>query len=820
MLWHAVVAMSVFRKFPLGTRLFALVALPLLITSVWLWAAMQATLPVEGRLRLTRGVSAPVTIDRDSAGAVHIRAEDDNDAFFAVGFAHAQDRLWQLELQQRMVRGSLSELFGKESVESDLWFRTLGLYESTASAWAALSPQARRSLTAYSAGINAWLAEKHRLPAEFQVFGIRPSGWSERDSLAWVKMFALNLGGNYRREIARYVASKSLNQAQLSAFFPNYPLDAPSTVAAIGDHDVSQLVALSDFQQSLEQQFGLALPNTGSNAWVVSGRHTQDGSALLANDPHLGLQIPSLWYVLSVDAPTLKTSGMSLVGLPLVVFGRNAHIAWGGTNMMADAQDLFFERSDPSGANYAVEDQWQPFASRTESIRVRADFPGPLRKQNAPLSLTIRTSRHGPVISDRFGVFDQPVSLRWTALDAGDTSYEAFFRMNYATDWTSFKDAMSVHVAPAMNLVYADREGNIGYLGVGRIPVRRQGNGTLPSPGWDDNYGWSGEIPPAQWPQSFNPPKGYIVSANNKVGNDAYPYFISNDWASPARAIRIEQLLRARIDSGQQLNVLDMQRIQGDTVDLEAAAMMAQLRKRLPAGEHGARAAAYLKDWNGDMRAESQAAAIFHVWMRHFRQSGMGGRNGNYWDDQQEKKILDSLQRNVALDYLATQLDAGGSAWCDDPATTAYENCNAALATAQEAALWELHTLKGDWSMESWHWGEVQTTVYAHTPFSQWKPLGNLFGRRIGSGGSPNTVNAADSVFAGSDGYLQAFGAGFRQVISLHPTQSAHYYMVSTGQSGNIASEHYDDMVVPFRDLQYRRIDIDAVPAIAPGSAR
>ncbi len=809
----------VFRRFPLSARLLIMIALPSLCVGIWLWTGMQASLPTQGRLQLTNGVSGPVTINRDRDGAVHIVASDDNDAFFAVGYAHAQDRLWQLELQRRMARGTLSELFGKDSVESDLWFRTLGLYESTESAWSALSPEAQRSLSAYCAGINAWIAERHPLPIEFQAFGIGPAGWTERDSLAWVKMFALNLGGNYRREISRYVARKALSDEQLLAFFPHYPQAEPAALAVINDRDTAPLLALGEFQQQMEQRFGLALPHTGSNAWVVAGKHTTDGAALLSNDPHLGLQIPSLWYVLSVDAPSLKVSGMSLVGLPLVVFGRNADIAWGGTNMMADAQDLFFERPDAGGRHYAVADQWQAFATRTETIHVRADFPGPLRKENAPIVLTVRSSRHGPVISDRFGVFDQPVSLRWTALDAGDTSYEAFYRMNYASDWNSFKSAMSAHVAPAMNLVYADREGNIGYLGVGRIPVRKQGDGTLPSPGWNEGFGWSGEIPPAQWPQRFNPPSGYIVSANNEVVNDRHPYFISYDWASPARALRIEQLLQARIDNGQRLGVDDMQRIQGDTIDLEAAAMMTQLRSRLPSGDHAQRAAVYLKDWNGDMRADSQAAAIFHVWMRHFRLQGAHGRSGNSWDDQQGKKILGALQRQVSLDYLRTQLDPNGSPWCDDTSTPKRENCDAALAASLQAALWELHRLKGDWSMKSWKWGEVQSTVYAHTPFNQWKPLGKVFGRRIGNGGSPNTVSAADSDFAGSDGYLQDFGAGFRQVIALRPSHTQHFYMLSTGQSGNIASPHYDDMVLPFRDLEYRQLDRDVEVTTGQGGA-
>lgn len=787
--------------------MIAAVLLPLLIGALWVHSSLKSSLPDEGVLQLTQGVSAPVTITRDASGVPHIRAASDVDAFFAVGYVQAQDRLWQLELQKRMARGRLSEVFGKKSVDTDVWFRTLGLYESTKSAWPALSPEARQSLTAYTAGINAWIAEKHTLPVEFRVLGIRPEPWTELDSLAWVKLFALDLGGNFRREIARYVARQSLTDTQLAAFFPAYPQDAPTTIATIAGHDAANLLALADFQEKLERDYALAHPNVGSNAWVVSGRHTRDGAALLANDPHLGLQIPSLWYAISVDAPTFNVSGMSLVGLPVAVLGRNASIAWGGTNMMADAQDLFFERPDSTGERYQVNGEWHAFQTRTETLHVRADFPQRLRRHYAPVILKVRSTRNGPVISDHFGVFNQPVALRWTALDEGDTSYEAFFRLNYAKDWAGFEAALSHHVAPAMNIVYIDRVGNIGYVGAGRIPVRRKGEGTLPSPGWDDAYGWSGQVSPMQWPRSYNPPSGYIVTANNKVANSSYPYFISHDWAPPARARRIEDLLRERIDAHRPMSLDDMQRIQSDTLDLDAAALIAELKRRLPEGEHADQAASYLKNWNGDMRADSQAAAIFAGWMRHFRQTAFGDELHGSWNNPQATNILRNLQEDVRLDYVLALLKRDDRTWCDNSGTPGRETCDDVLAATQNTALWELYKLKGDWSMASWRWDEVQRTTYSHTPFSQWKPLTKLFERRIGNGGSENSINVASSQFNNADGYLQKFGAGFRQVIAMKGDRTEHLYMNSTGQSGNIMSPHYDDMVVPFRDVTYRTLE-------------
>lgn len=794
---------DLWRRHPLAIRLVLFFLLPLLLIGGWLWVHLLRSLPETGTTRLTQGVSAPVTLIRDAHGTVLIKAANDRDAYYAIGYAQAQDRLWQLQLQRWMVRGRLSEVFGKNSIDSDVWFRTLGLHESARNAWPALSPPAQASLTAYTAGVNAAIAQTRTLPLEFQLFGVQPEAWTPVDSLAWTKMFALNLGGNFRREIDHYLARSALTPTQAAFFFPGYPLnaaDAPPVGAAM-----PALAGLADWQDRLQRDSQFAHFDTGSNAWAVQGRLTSSGGALLSNDPHLGLQIPSSWYAIAVDSPTLKTSGMSLVGLPVVVFGRNERIAWGGTNMMADTQDLYLERADAEGKQYESDGTWKPFETRSESIRVRADFPERLHRPYVPIALKVRRSEHGPIVSDYFGLFDAPVALRWTGLDTADTSYEAFFRLGYAQDWNQFKQALGHHVAPAMNMLYADRAGNIGQLGAGRIPIRKKGSGTLPVPGWDTGYGWSGYIPPAQWPETYNPPSGYLVNANNRIVGEEYPYFISHDWASPARARRIEQLLREHIDSGHKLSADDMKRIQADTLDLDAARLMGVLRKRLPDGRHAAQAAQYLSRWDGDMRADSQAAAIFHSWMRHLRQRLFQERLRGTWEAPQAGRFLDQLGAGVGTAQLTNLLEGDGGGWCDQTRDTAKDSCSQLLAASQADALEELYKLRGDWSMRSWQWGKIQRTLYAHAPLSSMKPLNKVFERRIGNGGSADTVNVAVSRFVEGEGYLQDFGPGFRQVIELGPAGIAHSYMSSTGQSGNVLSPYYDDMIKPFRNVGYVR---------------
>jgi len=797
-----------FRRYPLISRVVVFVLLPIAVVVLWAWMRLHQALPEAGATRLTQGVSAPVELSRDAQGAVHIRASNDRDAYFAVGYAHAQDRLWQLEVQRRMARGELSEVFGKDSIDLDVWFRTLGLHASARSAWPALSDEAKASLTAYTAGINAAIAANPTPPIEFHLLRIRPQPWTEIDALAWIKVFALNLSGNYRREIDRALAYERLTPRQLAVFFPDGSRDTPTTLPTHLAPDT--LAALAGAHDRFVERTQLAVPGSGSNAWAVAGRHTADGRALLANDPHLGLQIPSLWYAIDVKTPTLQVSGMSLIGLPLVIFGRNERIAWGGTNMMADVQDLFVERANAAGTHYARADEWLPFETREERIRVRADFPDALRRPYVPVRLTVRRTRHGPIVSDHFRIFDAPVALRWTALDPDDTTYEAFFRLNRARDWNQFRSALHLHVAPALNMLYADRDGRIGYLGAGRIPLRREGQGSAPVPGWDDRYAWVGEVPPSAWPQIHDPASGLLINANNRIVGSDYPYFISNDWASPARARRIEQLLRARIAAGGKLAISDMARIQSDTIDLEAKAMMRVLRDRLPQQGHAATAADLLRDWNGEMAGDSRAAAIFQVWMRHLREQVFADELRGVWNDPQGGRFLRGLASDVRLSQLAELLRDDPDRWCDRRDTREREDCAHALAVSLDKALEELHKLRGDWSMQDWRWDSVHRTRYRHMPMSSIKPFDRIFERRVQNGGSENSINVSASEFAYAEGYLQHFGPGFRQIMAMGTNGVEHLYMNSTGQSGNIMSPHYDDMVQPFQRMRYVRLDTTA----------
>jgi penicillin G amidase len=779
-----------FGKYPLTLRILAFVVVPMLGCGIAAWVHFRSSLPSHDVPSIETGVRSAVKLSRDEHGITYIRAASDRDAFFALGYAHAQDRLWQMELQRRIAQGRLAEIFGRAALRQDVWMRTLGLYAAAESSWGALDPEARESLSAYAAGVNAYIASKPVLPLEFALFGVEPKQWREVDSLAWSKVFALNLAGNMKNEVTNWVAAQYLTPTQLADL--GLPVIQPQDTAA---REAPQ--GLARLQQEIESGLRIGGRHVGSNAWVVSGKHMRDGRAALANDTHLGLQIPSLWYVASLKGDRLDVVGMTLVGLPVVVFGRNAHVAWGGTSMMADAQDLYLEQPNPQDPReYARGDKWKRFETRTESIDVKADFPAALRGRVAPVTIQVRRTEAGPIVSDVVGAIDQPVALKWTALESGDTSYGAFLRANYASDWNSFRSAFEPFVAPALNLVYVDADNNIGSLGVGRVPVRSKGDGRMPVPAWSGDYRWNGYVPFAEWPQQFNPPGGIIVTANDGPAGPDGGHFISADWAPPYRATRIRELLQR--SSGGALTLDDFQRIQADTVDSGAAALLAYLRTTQTADANQQRALAYLAKWNGDMRADSVAATIFYVWTRHLRDELFRKPLAGHWNRPLQRDELGLVAANASYGQLLQVLTGSSSNWCDGAALAP---CTDAVQRSLAAALSELEKFRGG-NMDKWRWGEVHHTVYRHLGFSDAGAFAAVFERRIGNGGSSDTINVASAEYRESEGYEQSFGPGFRQLVQFGDVVQ-HRYMNSTGQSGNVLSQHYDDMVQPFRDTRF-----------------
>lgn len=752
---------------------------------------LRRSLPqVNGTVKV-QGVQGAVEIVRDADGVPYIYAQTDLDAMFGLGYVHAQDRLWQMEFQRRVGAGRLSEVLGEATVDTDKFLRTLGTYRAAQQAWEALSPQAQQVVNAYVAGVNAYLAAKPALPIEFTILGFTPAPWQPVDCMVWAKMMAWNLGGDYDAELVRAQIYQALGEARAAQLFPTYPSNGTLIVPNLGQ----SAGALAHLSTGVRAMLGADALNIGSNNWVVSGARTTTGKPLLANDPHLGAQIPSIWYLASIQGNRLHVIGATLPGMPGVPTGHNDRVAWGVTNLGPDVQDLYMERINPANPNEVeVNGAWQPLTVISETIQVKG------RKE--PIFWAARASRHGPLISDVTSDATTTLALRWTALDAGDTTIEAFLGVMYAANWDEFRNALRAYVTPSQNFVYADVDGNIGYYGPGRIPIRKQGNGFMPVPGWNDDYAWTGFIPFDDLPHDFNPASGYIATANNKVVPDAYPYFLATDWAPRYRAARIVEMIEAK----PKLSPDDIAAMQADQKSLQALELLPFFLQTPTETPQEAQALDLLKNWDGVMRQDSAAAAIYAAWLLHL----------------QPALLQDDLGKTLGADYLASfhptyllqTLSEANSPWCDNVLTPAREDCRATQHVALQEALKDLTARMGSSDLKTWRWDKVHVTEFPHNPFDQVSALKNIFSRQIPNGGDGSTVNVGP--FRPSQPFVQRHVPSIRQISDLSDWNSSRF-MHTTGQSGNVLSNHYDDLIARWQKVEYLPMvfDRDKVKAVS-----
>ncbi len=738
--------------------ILGLIVLALLGLFVWLWFSTRPQLTGTAELR---GLTGTVSVTRDRWGVPHIVARaSDADALFALGYVHAQDRLWQMEFQRRVARGQLSEVLGSAALEQDKFLRTWGFYRAAERALPALSARTRGLLSAYTAGVNAGV-EAGKLPLEFRVLGFKPGRWTDVDSVAWQKLMAFDLGGNWDQELnARRIVDK-LGAGELDTLYPPYPAGAPTILSArdLRKQDFSApdsgavlspaTRAVLSRQAAVVASLGFApAPDKGSNDWVVSGRFTGSGKPLLADDPHLGLQAPMLWYLAELRGPTLHVIGATIPGLPGVVIGRNDRVAWGVTNTGPDVQDLYLE---PPGS---------VFKTRTEVIKV---------KGQPDTRLTVRGSRHGPIITGTGGVNVQNVALRWTALDPGDTTLDAFLGLNYARNWGDFTTALQKYVTPMQNFVYADVDGNIGYYAPGRVPIRRGWSGELPVSG-DGEHEWAGFIPFDQLPHVYNPPEGLIVTANNRAVPDSYPYQLTNPagWAPPYRAERILELLKGKTG----LTARDMAAVQGDTLSLLWRDLKPALLATEPQDGRDGKALDILRAWDGRQDLDSVSSSIFAAW--YSRLAGMAS-----------DELGQSGPWNEPL-FIAGQLKKDGK-YCKN-AQAKIPGCAALLSETLHAAVGELSGRLGQ-DVSAWRWDKLHRAASKHGAFGGVRALAWIWNRSVASPGGLYTVNVGSYDL---NSFVQDHGPSYRQVVDLAEPDAGRF-MGTLGQSGNPLSAHYAD---------------------------
>ncbi|GCL61911.1 penicillin acylase family protein [Pseudaquabacterium pictum] len=800
-------------------RLLTLVLLLLVTAALVAWTYAQRVLPqAEGRLVLP-GAKAPLQILRDANGIPTIRAASVRDAMYGLGVAHAQDRLWQMETHRRIGAGRLAEAFGEAAVDTDRFLRVLGVRRVAAAQWAAASPASREALQAYADGVNAVISNLRARPPEFLVLGLQPEAWTPEDSLAWAIMMAWDLGANWHTELIRLRLALKMPQARIDQLLPPYPGDpVPKTMDYAAFYrglklDGQQALAEPALLQLLAIAPESGIEGTGSNSWVLAGSRTTTGKPLLANDPHLKLSTPALWYFARLEAPGLDVAGATMPGLPGVVVGQNQRIAWGFTNTGPDVQDTYLERIHPDDpAQYQTPTGWARFEARQEVIRV---------KGRPDVTMTVRSTRHGPVLSDAVlaGLGDDSgstlgpkakpayaVALRWTGLDTDNDIIATSLQFNMAGSVDAFIAASRSWRVPMQNMAVADADGRIALVSPGRVPQRAPDNdlqGLAPAPGWEARYDWTGFIPEDAVPLIRDPASGHIANANQRVTLPDYPHFITHHWALPFRFQRIEQLIAAQPTH----SLADLGRMHGDVKSLAVVQLLPRLQKAQSAHPLAAAAQAQLASFDGTMAADKAAPLIYWAWHRHLTQQVL--------TDELGAPLYDRLlgQRGY-FDALEGVLASGDAWWCDDKATPAAETCAQQIDRAFSAALDELQAAQGA-DVAAWQWGKAHIARSEHRPFSKVKPLARWFEVRTPVGGDSYTVNVS-RVSLKADGttgeyYLSEHGASLRGLYDLADRANSRV-VHSTGQSGIPWSPLFRHWAEPWRR-------VEGVPLFVPASA-
>lgn len=744
------------------------------------------------------GLGAAVEVVRDAWGVPHIRAASAVDAYAAQGFVHAQDRLWQLELNRRVGAGRLSELFGARALAADRFLRRIGLRRAAELETAQLAPEARGLLEAYCAGVNAGMRATRALPLEFRLLRFRPEPWTPADSLVYAKLLSWTLSANWESELLRARLAARLGGAQAARLEPSYPAAHPLAAPAEAAAAAADLMAAYEAAAEFIPLFGTG----ASNAWAVSGRRSATGKPLLASDPHLRLQMPCIWYEVHLTSPAGDVVGAGPIGLPGVVIGHNGRVAWGVTAAPVDVQDLYIERLDPEDpARYAVDGDWEAAHVIKEVIRVRG--------QAEPVVEEVRVTRHGPIVTPPAAA--PALALRWTS-HAPDRFVETIAAVNVARNWAEVRAALAGLRGPAINVVCADAGGTIAYQLAGQVPTRPRGGGLVPVPGWEDGHEWGAPIPFDELPHSVNPPDGVVISANNAAGGAGYPHYLGHDWANGYRARRIADLLAGR----ERHALADFGRIQSDLLSLPGLRLQARLGA-LPV-EHlspaGRRVLSLVRAWDGEMRPESLGAAAYGrllpVVQRRLFAESLGDLLpaflGVSAGELGSITVFFGRALPLALDLLDDP-ELGGLPVRLAPLPGVSRADGLLLASLEETA-GDLERLLGP-EVSGWRWGALHRVGWLH-PLGAIKALAPLLNRGpYELGGDGDTVNYGASMpFPPAGVATDAWGAGYRLIADLaDPARSLS--LLAGGQSGLPGSKHYADQIGAWLSNRYHALLYD-----------
>ena len=783
-----------------------------------IYVALRNTVASPSGTLAMAGLSAPVEVVRDKEGVPHIFAKTEEDLYAALGFVHAQDRLWQMELLRRTGQGRLSEIFGERTFNTDVFLRTLDLAGHAERSLAALSPAVRKTLEAYARGVNAFINRpigllEPRLPPEFLIRRHVPEPWAPADSMVATKMMALQLSTNINQEMSRLTyAAQGLGPADIEDLMPPDAEDrAPSLPTAT---DLYPLYRPGTPRKQAGLEMVDEIMGTGaSNNWVVSGARTHSGKPLLANDPHLRLTAPSIWHLvhLALERPgeaLINMAGAGLAGMPLVVLGRTDTLAWGFTNTGADVQDIFIEKINPDNrGQYLTPEGWRAFETTQMSIVV---------KGSGVRNVERRRTRHGPVLPGFYRNLDGMLgdgyvaALQWTALSDDDTSMAAGMLDNNPQGVAGYVERMRQYVVPMQSMAVADAAGHIGLIAPGRVPVRDPANkiaGRMPVPGWDATYDWKGYLKFEELPLFIDPPEGAMGTANARIVPPSYPHLLTYDWDAPFRQQRIGELILERGDH----DVGSMRAAQNDNYSPAAARLCALMIVAAQAASSVDDAVLdQLTTWDAVMRGDAPEPLIFTAWLREsvraIYSDDLGPAFARFFDTRAEAMIRLLEGRTTGRD------------WCDDRSTPEREKCGDILARALGVALADLEKRYGK-DRSKWRWDVAHYAQGEHRPFGEVATLAPYFNIEVPSPGGSYTLNRGKTEFGEEPPFANRHGSSLRAIYDFADLERS-LFMQSTGQSGNPMSPFYRSFAKRWSEGEYIEIPTgrEAIGKIAIGT--
>lgn len=802
-------------------RLFTGLVVLSLLALVILYYFLSRSLPDYGESFTIEGITAPVEIVRNNDNVPHIFGATDEDVFFALGFAHAQDRLWQMTMLRRTVQGRLSEVFGERTLTLDELLRRHDLYTLALQSVEAQDAPTRQALEAYARGVNAWIAQvnadaRGRGAPEFFLFSNEIAAWQPADSIAILKLMALQLSGHVQNEVLRAQVSLALPEARLRDILPD---DPGQGVMALPDY--ASIVpgapgGMAPIRQALVDPLS-PFPRRelagASNAWAAAPSRAAAGGTLLANDPHLGFTAPTIWYLARLELATGGVIGGTIPGVPAVLLGRSERLGWGLTSSYLDDQDLFIEEVNPDNPEqYRTPDGWKDFVTRRSIITV---------KDAAPVTITLRWTENGPVLPgthyDLASVTPpgHVVSLAWTALNGADTSMTAAIRTMRAGSVTEAIEAGRLYVAPAQNVMLADQRG-IALQLVGAMPARdpaHQSQGRMPTPGWIATNRWQGILPYETNPREMNPQSGLLGNTNNKTVDRPFPEHVSFDWGDTQRIQRWLTLMKAREVHTRESFI----EAQLDTVSFTARSLLPLIGADLwftgEAAPEGTperlrqRALEILAAWNGEMSEHLPEPLIYQAWVRALQERLIRDEMGPLADEftHIQPVFLERVFRDVE----------GAGIWCDVVQSAAIESCTDLARIALDEALLTLVETYGP-NPESWRWGDAHQATHDHAVLGNLPLLRYFVNIRQSTSGDDHTLLRGKTKGQGPEPFLNVHGAGYRGVYDFADPDSS-VFISSTGQSGHPLSRFYDDLGELWRRGEYVPMSLD--PELARAAA-